>query len=323
RGTFYSTDLGSTWKRTGKGVAASRIRSLASAGVGERILVAGLENCTGGIARTSDGGNTWQLIDTRVRGQNYGYPSDVQVVASAPSLPGRVYAVSGDSVLRSDNGGASWEHFHFADGISGGASLAIAVHPTDPDLIFIAGGHGLSRSADGGRTWSGGLSEYPFNNMTTVAFEPGHPDRMLSASSAGGLFRSTDTGAHWQLIPGTETRFFQELAFDPRHPNVVLGRTTFENSRILRSTDGGTTWDLSDDSVMEGFLTSLAYSPDGTAAVAGGDEGVYLSRDGGQTWIPVEGAPTDVSAILPQANGTLRIGTLSQGVASSPSILSP
>lgn len=322
RSTFYSSDLGSTWKRTGNGVAASQIRSLTSAGAGERILVAGLEGCVGGIARSGDGGNSWQLIDTRVRGVYYGYPSDVQVVASAPSLPSRIYAVSGDQILRSDNGGVSWMHFQFGDAISGGISFAIAVHPTQPNLVFIAGGHGLSRSADGGRTWSGGQHEFPFNDMNTVAFEPGHPERMLAASFYGGLYRSTDTGTTWQPVSGSEFMHFSGLAFDPRNPSVVLARTPFEDARILRSADGGATWALSEFGT-EGYLTALTFSADGAAAVAAGDAGAFLSRDGGQTWSRIDGAPSAVRALVLPANGTLQLGTARDGVVSNPGALLP
>jgi photosystem II stability/assembly factor-like uncharacterized protein len=157
--------------------------------------------------------------------------------------------------------------------------------------------------------------------MTTVAFEPGHPERMFAASSYGGLFRSLDTGATWQAIAGTENQSFLELAFNPHDPNVVLARTNFDDARILRSTDEGSHWSLS-DSGTEGFILGLKFSADGTA-VAAGDAGAFLSRNGGQTWSRIDGAPSAVRTLLLQANGTLRLGTSRDGVVSKPGALLP
>lgn len=316
-GAFYSRDFGTTWQRTGSGVAASRVKALTTAGRNDRILVAGLEACPSGLARSADGGRTWTIQEIRKPGVHHspGSGAEIEALASAPSRPLRVYAVGMDQVLRSEDGGLTWKHFSFNDGISGGRSAAVVVHPTNPDLVFVAGQHGLSRSSNGGRTWSGGLHEYPFNDMSAVAFAPGQPERMLAASWYGGLTRSADTGATWEPIPGTDFLRASALAFDPRNPDVVLASTLFDDIRIYRSTDGGTTWEASDIGT-EGTIRHLTFSTDGTEVVAAGEGGVFLSRDGGRTWQRVEGAPAPAKAIALQKNGILHVGT-DAGVVSS------
>jgi len=320
RGAFQSSDLGTTWKRTGDGVAASRVTALASADATGKILVAGLQDCLGGIAHSADRGQTWQIEEIRAPGVRTG-ATDVDVLASAPSMPLRMYAGVMDDVLRSNDGGVTWAHSSFNDGIGGGHSAAIAVHPTNPNLVFIAGQHGLSQSRDGGRTWRGGLHDYPFNEMSAVAFDAGQPQRMLAASWYGGLFRSTDTGATWKPIAGTDFLRVGVLAIDPHDSRVVLAAALFDDVRVSRSADGGATWAPSDIGI-EGRILGLAFAADGAAVVAGGDGGIFKSRDGGQTWQKIDDGPASARAILLQRNGILRVGT-NAGVVSSPSAVTP
>ncbi len=318
-GAFYSSDLGTTWKRTGSGVAAARVTSLAAIGVGGRVLVAGLEDCSRGIARSADGGKTWQLQETRAPGGYYGASvrSDVLSLASAPSRPLRLYAITTNGLLRSDNGGITWTQ---NGGIGGGDSAAVAVHPTNPDLVFVAGQNGLSRSLDGGRNWSVVLSEYPFNDMTTVVFDPSQPQRMLAASWNGGLTRSLDGGATWQPVAGTDFLRLDTIAVHPSNSNLMLASSLFASpsqgiASLYRSVDGGSTW-VPSDTGLEGAIRGLTFSADGAEVVAVGDEGVFRSTDGGSNWQRVDGGPAGARAIALQGNGALSVGT-DQGVFSS------
>jgi len=318
-GAFSSSDLGTTWERTGSGVAASRVTSLAAIGAGGQVLVAGLEDCSRGIARSADGGKTWQLQETRAPGENHGAsgPWDVLSLASAPSKPLRVYAITTNNLLRSDNGGITWTQ---NGGINGQHSAVVAVHPTNPDLVFVAGQNGLSRSLDGGRTWSVVLSDYPFNDMTTVAFDPGQPQRLLAASWYGGLTRSLDGGATWQPVPGTDFLRMDAIAVHPRDSNLMLASSLFVSpsegiASLYRSVDGGSTW-VPSDAGIEGAIRGLTFSADGAEVAAVGDEGVFRSTDGGLNWQRVEGGPAGARAIVFQGNGILSVGT-NEGVFSS------
>jgi photosystem II stability/assembly factor-like uncharacterized protein len=318
-GAFYSSDLGTTWKRTGSGVAAARVTSLAAVGAGGQVLVAGLADCSRSIARSADGGKTWQLQETRAPGGYYGGGIlwDVLSLASAPSRPPRLYAITSNNFLRSDNGGITWTQ---NNGIAGEHKAAVAVHPTNPNLVFVARQNGLSRSLDGGRTWSVVLSEYPFNDVTAVVFDPSQPQRMLAASGYGGLTRSLDTGATWQPVPGTDFLRTDTIAVHPRDSNLMLASSLFVSpsegiASLYRSVDGGSTW-VPSDAGIEGTIRGLTFAADGAEVVAAGDAGVFRSTDGGSSWQRVEGGPAGARAIVLQGNGILRVGT-NEGVFSS------
>lgn len=317
-GAFYSTDLGTTWKRTGNGVAAAHVRSLAAAG--GKVLIAGLGGCPRSIARSPDGGKTWQIQETRAPGEHNFGSTEADTLASAPSRPSRVYAGLVDGILRSEDGGITWTRSRFNDSISGGNVTAIAVHPKDPNLVFVAGQHGLLRSLDGGGTWKSVLSEPLFANTTSVVFDPGQPQRMLAALDSGGLIRSLDTGVTWQPVPGNESLRVSALAIHLRESNLVLASVQFGDARIYRSLDGGSNWTPSDTGI-EGTVFGLAFSADGAEVVAAGEEGVFRSKDGGRTWKRVE-APAMARAILLQGNGSLYVGT-DEGVFSNAGAASP
>jgi photosystem II stability/assembly factor-like uncharacterized protein len=307
RGAFYSTDLGGAWKRTGSGVVASRVRAVAAA-QGGSTLVAGLEHCPGGIARSPDGGLTWQIQEIRDPSRYYGGTStDVEAVAFAPSRPKRVYAGAGDEVLRSDNGGVTWTHFSFHDSLSGGHPAAIVVHPSNPNIVFVAGQHGLTRSRDGGRTWSTTVAD-----TTAVVIDPKRPERLLTASWYGGLWRSLDGGATWTLISGTDFLRVGALAVDPKNPDLVLASSAYEEG-LLRSTDFGNHWAPSDVGI-DGIIRGLSFSSNGSEAVAVGDSGVFRSTDHGRTWVRVPEAPAVGRGIARQ--GTLLHVATDVGVVS-------
>jgi photosystem II stability/assembly factor-like uncharacterized protein len=314
RGAFYSTDLGKSWKRTGAGVAASRVRSIAAAANGST-LVAGLEQCPGGIARSADGGATWHIQEMRDPTHYYGSQlTDVEAVAIAPSRPKRVYAGTGDEVLRSDDGGVSWAHFPFNDGLTGGRTIAMAVHPTDPNVVFAAGGHGITRSRDGGRTWTHAVAD-----ATAVAIDPAQPQRVLATSRYGGVWRSLDGGGTWALIPGTDFLRVAALAIGPKNPELVLASSLYED-RLYRSDDFGTHWAPSDVGI-DGVIRGLSFSADASDVVAVGDTGVFRSTDRGRTWVRVPGAPAVGRTVARQ--GTLLhvatdIGVVSGRTRSSP-----
>jgi photosystem II stability/assembly factor-like uncharacterized protein len=314
RGAFYSTDLGKSWKRTGAGVVAARVRSIAAAASGST-LVAGLEQCPGGIARSADGGVTWQIQEMRDPTHYYGGQlTDVEAVAFAPSRPKRVYAGAMDEVLRSDDGGVTWAHFPFNDGLTGGRTVAIAVHPTDPNMVFAAGSHGVTRSRDGGRTWT-----HAVGDATAIAIDPARPQRVLAASWSGGVWRSLDGGGTWALIPATDFLRVAAFAIDPKNPELVLASSLFEDS-LYRSDDFGTNWAPSDVGI-DGVMRGLSFNDNGSEVVAVGDTGVFRSTDRGRTWVRVPGAPAvgrTVARQGPQLHVATDVGVVSGRASSSP-----
>jgi photosystem II stability/assembly factor-like uncharacterized protein len=90
-------------------------------------IVVGIE--LGGVLRTRDGGATWQ-------DRHPDAVIDPHVVHSHPSATDRIYAIGGDGVSFSTDGGESWTRD--VDGMDRQYTWALAVDPEDPDLWYVS-----------------------------------------------------------------------------------------------------------------------------------------------------------------------------------------
>ena len=125
---------------------------------------------TGGVYRTTDGGETWEPRNQGVsaiflpEGQQYpAYGQCVHKVARHPARPERLYLQNHGGVFRSDDEGGSWASI--ADGLPSDFGFPVVVHPHEPDTVFLfplGGGEGrypvdaqarVWRSRDAGDTW--------------------------------------------------------------------------------------------------------------------------------------------------------------------------
>ena len=152
-----------------------------------------------GVWRSVDGGGRWEPITDSLPTQT------VLALATAPSLPNRVYLNTPVGTYRSEDAGSTWNQVSAVDlmgrGWDGGAML---VDPSDPDLVFLTScGTGtaspsIRRSIDGGVTWETMLS---MGCATGLVRDPVDPNRFLAAISNGGagtgLWQTFDAGADW------------------------------------------------------------------------------------------------------------------------------
>ena len=161
---------------------------------------------------------------------------------------------------------------------------------------------GVLRSTNGGVTWSQlGTADLSGESITSVAARGA---TLLAAAYNGpgaglgdGLFRSTDTGAHWTKISdGThglpDSKPVSEIVGDPLNSNVFYAAVTGASGGVFKSTDSGLTWtNISSGIGIIGSTTDkieLAVHHDGSnlavyAKVDNGGilSGVFRSQDGG------------------------------------------
>lgn len=159
--------------------------------------------------------------------------------------------------------------------------------------------------------------------VTSVAVDPTDPDVLYLGSAGGGVWKTTDGGAHWTALTDQEASLgvgsSHAIAIDPNHPaTVYVGTSSFgllaqsqprplERSQargILRSTDGGASWIRLGTGAPTGNVGNAAALFTGVnintiivdpadsnalylAAGRGGDAttgGVFWSTDGGLNW---------------------------------------
>ena len=227
--------------------------------------------------------------------------------AQAGSGTGGIYRIAA--------AGGSWER------LSGGLPedtqvQAITVHPSDPDTVFIGTHRGPYRSRDRGDHWE--RLDFPDDGtqVWAIAVHPNDPRILYAGTSPVGVFRSDDGGDKWRRLPvpalpeRVKMAFpcrVMRLAVDPANPEHVYA--TLEVGGVMRSLDGGETWDdcsadlvelasrphlkskIQSDTEIEGMMDGHALcvsaaSPDNVFLAV--RMGLFRSADRGMSWQDME-----------------------------------
>jgi hypothetical protein len=293
----------------------------------------------GGFVLTSDAARR----DWTVSGPHFaGW--DVYHMNASPADPNRVWASLsggwfGQVVQRSDDGGETWNpvgnrfayegdpgtHL-FYDGTPRPFAFTRVWHlepsPTDADTVY-AGieDAALFRSTDGGNVWTElpALRRHPTAQqwqpgaggmcLHTIILDASRPERIYTAISAAGAFRSDDAGESWIPInqglrsegipdPAAEVgHCVHRLAMHPARPDTMFMQKHWD---VMRTDDAGASWrEISGNLPTDfGFAIDVhAHEPDTVYVVPitsdsqhfplDGKLQVWRSRSGGDVWEPL------------------------------------
>jgi photosystem II stability/assembly factor-like uncharacterized protein len=137
---------------------------------------------------------------------------------------------------------------------------------------------GIFRKLDSGE-WRHAGYNHPFINA--LDFDPRDPGTLYVAAG-NGLIRVTDRGERWSILTGSDVTELQDVAVDRNAPGTIY----FTHTAGIRVThDGGATW--TDASIGLHRKYSQAIRVDSRKSgilVAGNEEGIFRSEDGGRHW---------------------------------------
>jgi hypothetical protein len=213
-----------------------------------------------------------------------------------------------------------------APGFNGGTlagRVSVAAPDTaNPNVMFIGADHGgiwkTTDWLDPTPTWTPLTDDKSSLSFTNISYQalvlaPGSESLLYAAVAGpgGGILKSTDAGATWQLLGnGTfNTAVFGTLAVSPTDPNtlfVTVWGGIPQGGGVYRSTDGGQTWTNTTSSFHKGSASDVAIDPTNPSVLYAGlvgdtsanpSNGVYKSTDGGQTWIQLGGGILNGSAV--------------------------
>ncbi|MFL7813932.1 MAG: WD40/YVTN/BNR-like repeat-containing protein [Anaerolineales bacterium] len=337
-GILKSIDGGRTWFQINNGLNNLYVGSLYMHPEDPDILLAGTGNNQyyqgGGVYLTRNGGESWQLVYDAGEG-------NINSVEFMDAQPEIAYAGNPAEILRSQDGGQTWERMTPGDGwgsegVRGGFPIDFQVDPRDPDRIFANNyGGGNFLSEDGGRTWMVASSGYTGAQVRALAIHPEYPG-VLYAAARSGIFATPDGGSSWI---GLGRKPFQLLewnavAVDPGNPQHILATNNWD-SAILSSQDGGFTWQRVPGSPQGPvWFEVLAFAPSDPRWVYGGTasfisagvfspdlpaNGIYQSSDGGETWqLSSKGEFSDAHvidlAIAPEDHEIVYAATANYGI---------
>jgi hypothetical protein len=155
---------------------------------------------------------------------------DARSFAADPSNPRHLYLGTTNSwIYESQDDGATWQRL---------AKLAktddllvdnIVVDSSDPKTILVGvwvvdhPDGGLFISHDAGKTWTS-VDAMKGQSIRALTQAPSDP-KVIIAGTLRGVFRSEDSGVHWNQItpPGSmDLHEVESIAIDPRSPQTIM-----------------------------------------------------------------------------------------------------
>jgi hypothetical protein len=314
-GFLKTTDGGQSWTPLGTGLFSGQNIAIVPTTItegGGRVVLAGADN---GLFRSADG-VTW----TRVAA------GSVRSIVADPSDPMTFYAgIPGQGLLRSTDGGRSWNPFNGNLGpqaVAASTNVQVAVYnnpSTSPGRVFYVvldvpnpGGpniHNILWSpGDGNWQPMDNLSRNDYQGRFSILPDQNDPNVLFITGYQSGVDRgdrSLPAGSQWQGMNGS--------AANNTEPHVDGWRMSFDNlGNLLQTDDGGIyrlispddpgtrTWQSVNGDISPTQFYTVAYDPLNNMLIGGTqDNGVMgqLSQGTAQAW----GAEEDLGGQLTSA----------------------
>jgi photosystem II stability/assembly factor-like uncharacterized protein len=230
-----------------------------------RVLALGAAGRIAGVFESRDAGTSWTRLGP--------YPPSPTLLLIPPGSRTLYLGTLDSGVYRSQNGGRTWRTAN--SGLPLGPPCdqtfcphypvtALRVDPASPRRLFTVFRGRLFQSVDAGSSWTEIEQNFGDERLVTLDADPRRPGTWYLAGMTR-LFRSTDSGASWEeigqeLVPdnSNEGSVYQDLTVEPRTGTIYVATSV---RGVLRSRDGGDTW----DSVAEGLslldVRKLALDP--------------------------------------------------------------
>jgi photosystem II stability/assembly factor-like uncharacterized protein len=156
------------------------------------------------------------------------------------------------------------------------------VHFTDASTGVAVGTAGtIRRTTNGGVTWDS-LSSPSVWNLNGVFFINENRGWVVSHY---GIHRTTDAGENWETQYQTNGFFdsYRSVYFTSADIGTVIGNDQNIGGAILRTTNGGTTWDMQTSGITQN-LQDVYFSDVNTGTIVGWYGTILRTTNGGISW---------------------------------------
>lgn len=284
---------GLQWRLTGPDNRSGRCTDVQGITGNPNIMYAAF--ATGGLWKTTDGGNIWEPLFDKQATQSIGD------IALAPSDPNILYVGTGEAnifraslpgvgIYKSTDAGKTFVHI----GLENSGTIArIVVHPANPDIVYVAAGgnewtynkdRGVYKSVDGGKTWKNVLYKDEKTGCVDLVMDPSDPNTLYASmwnrirrrwsdpvpEDGDYIYKTTDGGKTWKVInkglPDTKLTGRVGIAVAKSNPNVLYAFVDDHNKKRDPRPDEFDSYERRVQKVVIGAA-------------------IYRSDDKGETWV--------------------------------------
>lgn len=310
------------WTVEGPGNIGGRINCMAIDPGNSNVMFVG--NASGGVFKTTDGGNTWFPVFDEQPFLAIGAitidPSNHETIwVGTGDLNISGYPFIGDGVYKSIDGGINWTHM----GLEAQSIVSkIIVDPSNADIIyastmgipfFESTDRGLYKSTDGGLTWTKKLFVSENAGVIDMVMNPANPQVIYAASwnrirnnetsmvygPDSHIYKTTDGGNNWTILSNGLPSFTTcriGLAMSVQNPDKIYAMivdTTFFLQGVYKTTNGGAAWTNATGNFDNGLFGGQGWYFGKIFVNPQNDNEIYLpgvdlqkSTNGGTTWSP-------------------------------------
>jgi photosystem II stability/assembly factor-like uncharacterized protein len=259
------------------------------------------------ISKTTNGGTNWYSLGTNM----VDYSGEISCISFLNVNTGFLSGGTPTQFRKTTNGGLNWTTLPYAGGpnsirffnentgyaafggVSGtgiikkttnGGLNWTSVQTPQPvySLFFIdintgfgEETRGIVRTSDAGQTWQEVLSVSDWVNSVYFA------DNFTGYAVGTYLYKSTNSGLNWVLLPGIYTSGLSIYFVNPSTGYIGSGGPN--NGSVSKTTNGGNNWVLQNSGFLHGFFNIQFFNEN--SGIASGYHGEFISTtNGGMNW---------------------------------------
>jgi len=236
-----------------------------------------------------------------------------QEAQRSQAAPSAQWAPSSD-----DLGALTWRFV----GPQGNRVSAVVCDSNDPNIYYAgACAGGVWKSSDGGTNWQPVFDDQSSQSIGSLAIAPSDSNQVWAGTGEAfirsnvligdGIYKSMDAGKTWQRMGLEKSGRIGRIVVHPGDPNIVFAAALGhcygpqKERGIYRTKDGGKTWqqvlfvdentgcsglamDPNNPRILFAGMWSIVIKTWGKTS-GGPGSGVFVSRDGGDTWAKIKG----------------------------------
>ncbi|MBL7871421.1 MAG: T9SS type A sorting domain-containing protein [Cyclobacteriaceae bacterium] len=203
---------------------------------------------------------------------------------------------AGGGVWKTITGGNNWTLL--TPDLTNLATTVLAMAQSNHNILYLGtgesfgglpgiAGNGMFKSTDRGESWSYLVTTNTFSDINRIVIDPDNENIVVAATS-NGIFRTVTGGTTWSQVSGRT--FIEDLRATPNDFNIQYA--TQNGVGVIKSTNAGATWTLSNEGMNPSGRIEIAISPVNTnrifasaqGSLSGSQSDLYVSDDAGATW---------------------------------------